>query len=134
MVASSLSVVRTRLCIQATSSSFRSSLAPGGRLTGSSPSRVRAEIHYVSRSAFSHPSVLIIEVDVGGKSVSLPSGNLAAIDTGTTLIGGPSDAVAAVYAQIPGSQQLSGSLSGFYGFRVFVLLLADPDPDIPSSL
>jgi len=46
----------------------------------------------------------------------LPSGNVAAIDTGTTLIGGPSAAVSAVYAQIPGSQQLSGNLAGFYGF------------------
>jgi len=61
----------------------------------------------------------------------LPSGNLAAIDTGTTLIGGPSAAVSAVYAQIPGSQPLSGNLAGFYGFRTFLSLLVDPDLDIP---
>lgn len=46
----------------------------------------------------------------------MPSDNVAAIDTGTTLIGGPSAAVQAIYAQIPGSQQLSGNLAGFYGF------------------
>ncbi|KAF9651450.1 aspartic peptidase A1 [Thelephora ganbajun] len=55
-------------------------------------------------------------ITVNGKSVTLPSGNIAAIDTGTTLIGGPSAAVQAVYAQIPGSQPLSGNLAGFYGF------------------
>lgn len=62
----------------------------------------------------------MIAVTVNGKSVTLPSGNVAAIDTGTTLIGGPSAAVASIYAQIPGSQQLSGNLAGFYGFRMFV--------------
>jgi cathepsin D len=55
-------------------------------------------------------------VTVNGKSATLPSGNLAAIDTGTTLIGGPSAAVSAIYAQIPGSQPLTGNLVGFYGF------------------
>lgn len=65
---------------------------------------------------------MIKAVTVNGKSVTLPSGNIAAIDTGTTLIGGPSAAVSAIYAQIPGSQQLSGNLAGFYGFRMSVLL------------
>jgi len=55
-------------------------------------------------------------ITVNGRSVTLPSGNVAAIDTGTTLIGGPSDAVAAIFAQIPGSQPLGGNLVGFYGF------------------
>jgi hypothetical protein len=64
----------------------------------------------------------------------LPSGNLAAIDTGTTLIGGPSAAVSAVYAQIPGSQQLAGSLAGFYGFRMFPSLLVDSDFDVLISI
>lgn len=68
---------------------------------------------------FSYTPVLTIGITVNGNSVTLPYGNLAAIDTGTTLIGGPTDAVAAVYAQIPGSQQLSGNLAGFYGFRTF---------------
>lgn len=60
-------------------------------------------------------------ITVNGRTVTLPSGNLAAIDTGTTLIGGPSAAVSAVYAQIPGSQPLSGNLAGFYGFRMSFL-------------
>ncbi|KAJ8486927.1 hypothetical protein ONZ51_g4529 [Trametes cubensis] len=40
---------------------------------------------------------------------------LSAIDTGTTLIGGPSDAVRAIYEAIPGSAEVS-SMQGFYAF------------------
>lgn len=78
--------------------------------------------------------ISIIAVAVNGKTVTLPSGNLAAIDTGTTLIGGPSAAVSAIYAQIPGSQQMAGNLAGFYGFRVFLSLLINSDFDILLSL
>ena len=42
----------------------------------------------------------------------------AAIDTGTTLIGKPSDDVAALYAAIPQSRQSQGT-SGFYEFRMY---------------
>jgi len=87
----------------------------------------------------------VTAITVNGKSVTLPAGNVAAIDTGTTLIGGPSAAVAAVYAQIPGSQQLSGNLAGFYAFRTslffvmylsltFAFQLARPTFLLPSPL
>ncbi|KAH9053219.1 acid protease [Lactarius vividus] len=57
-------------------------------------------------------------ITVNGKSVSLPSGDLAvaAIDTGTTLIGGPTAAVNAVWAAVPGSVALDGNLAGFFAF------------------
>ncbi|KAH9032625.1 aspartic peptidase domain-containing protein [Lactarius hengduanensis] len=57
-------------------------------------------------------------ITVNGKSVSLPSGDLAvaAIDTGTTLIGGPTAAVNAVWAAVPGSEALNGNLAGFFAF------------------
>ncbi|KAI0081991.1 acid protease [Panus rudis PR-1116 ss-1] len=57
-------------------------------------------------------------VTVQGQQVSIPTGNaaLSAIDTGTTLIGGPSAGVKAIYAAIPGSQALSGSLAGFFSY------------------
>jgi len=53
-----------------------------------------------------------------GSSISIPSGSsaLAAIDTGTTLIGGPSSAVAEIYANIPGSQAGTGNLEGYYTY------------------
>lgn len=56
---------------------------------------------------------------MNGNSVSLPSGSdsYAAIDTGTTLVGGPPDVIASVYAQIPGSEALSGDNEGYYTYR-----------------
>ena len=56
---------------------------------------------------------------VNGASVTLNSGSAsyAAIDTGTTLVGGPPDAIAALYAQIPGSAALTGPNAGYYTYR-----------------
>jgi cathepsin D len=57
-------------------------------------------------------------VIVNGKSVSLPSGDsaIAAIDTGTTLIGGPTAAVDAIWGAVSGSQALTGNLTGYFAF------------------
>lgn len=59
-------------------------------------------------------------ISIDGSSVDT-SNELAAIDTGTTLIGGPSDAVTQIYSKISNSQQVdlgsSGSgESGYYAF------------------
>ena len=56
---------------------------------------------------------------VQGNSVTLGSGkdSYAAIDTGTTLIGGPGDAIAEIYSNIPDSSVLSGNYEGYYSFR-----------------
>ncbi|KAH9006684.1 acid protease [Lactarius hengduanensis] len=56
-------------------------------------------------------------VTVNGKSVSLPSGDLAvaAIDTGTTLIGGPTAAVNAIWAAVPGAVA-GDNLAGSFAF------------------
>ncbi|KAK0194901.1 aspartyl protease [Armillaria mellea] len=55
---------------------------------------------------------------VQGKSIALTTSGttaLSAIDTGTTLIGGPSDDVAAIWAQVSGAQQARGQ-QGLYTF------------------
>ncbi|KAK0462521.1 aspartyl protease [Desarmillaria tabescens] len=55
---------------------------------------------------------------VQGKSVALTTSGttaLSAIDTGTTLIGGPSEDVAAIWAQVEGAQQARGQ-QGLYTF------------------
>lgn len=56
---------------------------------------------------------------VNGNSVSLPSGtgSYGAIDTGTTLVTGPTDIIDALYAQIPGSEALNGQDQGLYQYR-----------------
>ncbi|KAH9893556.1 aspartic peptidase domain-containing protein [Cubamyces lactineus] len=55
---------------------------------------------------------------VNGASVSVGSGSAAyaAIDTGTTLVGGPQDVISALYAEIPGSQALSGQNAGYWTY------------------
>ncbi|OSX65970.1 hypothetical protein POSPLADRAFT_1177440 [Postia placenta MAD-698-R-SB12] len=57
-------------------------------------------------------------VTVQGSPVSIATGNssLAAIDTGTTLIGAPAAAAAAIYGAIEGSQALTGEYDGYYTF------------------
>jgi len=53
---------------------------------------------------------------VQGTSVSLPSGSdsYAAIDTGTTLVAGPSDVISQLYAAIPGSAPGTGQYENYY--------------------
>jgi cathepsin D len=55
---------------------------------------------------------------VNGNSISLPSGtaSYSAIDTGTTLVGGPAAQIAALYAQIEGSTAGTGDLDGYYTY------------------
>lgn len=56
---------------------------------------------------------------VQGNAITLGSGkdSYSAIDTGTTLIGGPQDAVAAIYASIPDSSPETGNYEGYYTYR-----------------
>lgn len=55
---------------------------------------------------------------VQGNSVTLPTGteSYSAIDTGTTLIGGPSSAISAIFAQIPGSAPGTGNFEGYFTY------------------
>ncbi|KAH8111057.1 acid protease [Phellopilus nigrolimitatus] len=58
----------------------------------------------------------LTQLTVQGSSVTLPSGSssYAAIDTGTTLVGGPSSVISAFYAQIPGATAGTGNYQGYY--------------------
>ena len=56
--------------------------------------------------------------------MALSSNTLAAIDTGTTLIGGPHEDVVSFYASIPGSVDMStltgfSNQAGFFAFRMY---------------
>ena len=55
-------------------------------------------------------------MSVQGTSISLSGANIGAVDTGTTLIGGPADVIAKVYAAIPGATQMGGSYGGYYEY------------------
>ena len=58
-----------------------------------------------------------IDMTVQGNNVKIATGN-AAIDTGTTLIGGPSADVKNIWAAVPNSQPMDGFMEGFYSFRM----------------
>lgn len=96
---------------------------PGGTFTigGVNGSLYSGDITYYDLADTSSPTywtLTISGINVNGNSVNLGSSTAnAAIDTGTTLIGGPSDAVAAIYDQIEGSEALTGQYSGYYAFR-----------------
>jgi cathepsin D len=57
---------------------------------------------------------------VQGQSVQITTGNaaLVVIDTGSTLIGGPTADVKAIWAAVPGSAAVvDPQLEGFFSFR-----------------
>jgi cathepsin D len=62
------------------------------------------------------------EVTVQGTPLKIATGNdaLAAIDTGTTLIGGPTTDVENLWAQIKGSAKIP-NMPGFFQFRASFL-------------
>ncbi|EST04675.1 Aspartic peptidase [Kalmanozyma brasiliensis GHG001] len=56
-------------------------------------------------------------ISVNGNNANIGSNPLAAIDTGTTLIGGPSSSIQAFYSQISGARSASSvGMSGYYLF------------------
>lgn len=55
-------------------------------------------------------------IQVDGQNVTDIGTPSVAIDTGTTLIGGPSDDVASLYSQIPDAQQAGDGYEGYWTF------------------
>ncbi|KAI6108840.1 aspartic peptidase domain-containing protein, partial [Pisolithus croceorrhizus] len=94
---------------------------PGGTFTMGfvNSSLYTGSIDY--QSLASTPSFWLLSLSsmtVQGNNVALPTGSsaYAAIDTGTTLVGGPSSAIQNIFAQIPGSQPGTGSWAGYYSY------------------
>ncbi|KAI6126192.1 hypothetical protein EDD16DRAFT_1516966, partial [Pisolithus croceorrhizus] len=80
-------------------------------------------LHWIDRLPESRFNALVLASfselhDCARKNVALPTGSsaYAAIDTGTTLVGGPSSAIQNIFAQIPGSQPGTGSWAGYYSY------------------
>ncbi|OJA08498.1 hypothetical protein AZE42_11470 [Rhizopogon vesiculosus] len=62
------------------------------------------------------PSYWYLPLDLQGSSITITSGTTAAIDTGTTNIGGPASSIEAIYANIPDSQPATGEWEGYYTY------------------
>jgi cathepsin D len=97
-------------------------LEPGGTFTlgAVNTSLYTGDIDYQSLSQGElYWTIAMSNVIVGGETITISSGTNAVIDTGTTLIGGPSTEVANIYAQISGSAALSGKYDGYYSYRAY---------------
>ncbi|KAG8792930.1 hypothetical protein FRC12_004446 [Ceratobasidium sp. 428] len=76
------------------------------------------EYHAMPATVNSYWMIPLRQITVNGGApmiiTNLGVTSLAAIDTGTTLIGGPPDIVANIYQQIPGSQRGTGNLERYW--------------------
>lgn len=94
---------------------------PGGVFTlgGTNSTLFSGEIEFLDMpgSVQSYWLLPLQTMTVQGSPVRIATGNaaLSAIDTGTTLIGGPSDDVAAIWSAVPGASRAAQS-QGFYTF------------------
>jgi cathepsin D len=88
---------------------------PGGTMTigGVDTSAYTGDINYISLVAEGYWDIPLQGVTVNGQDIGITASQTV-IDTGTTLIGVPSSAAAAIYAQIPSAQ--STSLQGQQGY------------------
>jgi len=92
---------------------------PGGVFTlgGTNSSLFTGDIDFLNMPA--NPSFWLLtlnSVTVQGKSVPITASTaLSAIDTGTTLIGGPTNDVQAIWSAVPGSQTVPNQ-KGFFSF------------------
>jgi cathepsin D len=98
------------------------SLEPGGSFTMGfvNSSLYTGDIDFVDipAGAESYWILPVTSVSVQGNVITLPTGSssFSAIDTGTTLVGGPSQAIAEIYAQIPDSAPGTGNFEGYYTY------------------
>jgi cathepsin D len=94
----------------------------GGVVTlgGRNPSYYSGQIEFTNVIGSAWWLVPVAGITVQGRAANVASGGLAAIDTGTSLIGGPTSDVASIWSQVPGSAPAtSANLEGFYTFRVY---------------
>ncbi|XP_006460688.1 hypothetical protein AGABI2DRAFT_192307 [Agaricus bisporus var. bisporus H97] len=96
------------------------SVVPGGVFTlgGINSTFINGDIDFVDLVADPQPSFWLLPLTdaiVQGQSIQISAG-LSAIDTGTTLIGGPTDEVTRIWSAVPGSQEVGPDMPGFWTF------------------
>lgn len=103
---------------------------PGGQFTmgGTNSSLYDGSINFVNLVKAQYWTVPLSGLGVSTGSTIALSGSTAyaAIDTGTTLIGGPASVLAQFYSQIPNSapgSQIDPSLTDYYVIRASLSLL-----------
>ena len=113
-----------------TNASRAATLEPGGTFTlGATNSTLfTGDVDFQDIPSGS-PGYWMLEMSgltVDGTNIALPSGSgsWAAIDTGTTGIGGPSDVLISLYGAIPGASRGTGQYQGYYIYREQQVFLA----------
>ncbi|KAH9811416.1 putative aspartic peptidase A1 [Melampsora americana] len=97
-------------------------IEPGGLFTIGTlnSSLFEGEIEFISlpNGLESYWLIPMESISINGFNLDLSKQNTknVAIDTGTTLIGGPAEEVKSFYSNIPGSLPASGSYQGYYSF------------------
>ncbi|KAF5338652.1 hypothetical protein D9611_012797 [Ephemerocybe angulata] len=96
-------------------------LEPGGSFSMgfANTSLYTGDIDYVNLAVTGSYWILpITSISVQNQSINAPSGDqaYAAIDTGTTLVGGPSSFIAEIFKQIPGSAPGKDDFKGYYTY------------------
>jgi len=102
-------------------SSHAKPMEPGGRFTMGFADQAlySGDIEYVDIPSGDEGYWILplTNISINGQSVVLPSSEqISAIDTGTTLIGGPSDIIQGIFADIPGSKPGTGDYEGYYTY------------------
>ncbi|WFD45163.1 cathepsin D [Malassezia psittaci] len=64
-------------------------------------------------------AITMDRLQVNGDQISLGSSNIVAVDTGTTLLGGPSKVLEEIYSKIPGVESAPTSLLGGSGYYLY---------------
>lgn len=93
-------------------------IEPGGILTlgGVNTSLYQGSINYIDLKSESYWLIAMDGVRVNGQAVSNSGSDSVAIDTGTSLIGGPSAVVKSIYATLSGASPATGAYTGYYQF------------------
>ncbi|KAG8764163.1 hypothetical protein FRC11_003019 [Ceratobasidium sp. 423] len=98
-------------------------------LGGTNEALYTGDIEFISLPYASNPTfwaIPIHTITLNGNEISAVGSNassaLAAIDTATTLIGGPASIVENLYTAIPGAQRGSGVLEGYWTFRTLLVV------------
>ncbi|CCO31340.1 Pepsin A [Rhizoctonia solani AG-1 IB] len=106
-------------------------------LGGTNEALYTGDIEFISLPYASNPTfwaIPIHSITVNGNEISTvgsdTSAALAAIDTATSLIGGPSSVVRNLYAAIPGAERGEGILEGFWTFPCSQRVEADERIDL----
>ncbi|PLW24380.1 hypothetical protein PCASD_08390 [Puccinia coronata f. sp. avenae] len=97
---------------------FPREVEPGGvvMLGATDPNLYTGEINFTNVIEEGYWAIKIDTVSINGEAIDSSQGNSAAIDTGTSLIGGPAEVVKKLFDKVAGARPGSGAYQGYYTY------------------